>query len=73
MKERIIKCIEENGIEVCADGTILELNSLKFIATIVSLEDEFDIEFPDEYLTGEIMESIDSIYGIITNILCYKE
>ena len=73
MKEKIIKCIEENGMEVCADGTILDLNSLKFIATVISLEDEFDIEFPDEYLNAGNMETIDSIYGIIANILCYKD
>ena len=51
--QKIQNCLEENGIEVLNDGTLDNVDSISFISSIVSLEEEFNIEFPDEYLLIE--------------------
>lgn len=53
--QKIQNCLEENGIEVLNDGTLDNVDSISFISSIVSLEEEFNIEFPDEYLLIEKM------------------
>ena len=69
MRESVIRCVEECGVSIDSDGTIVDLDSFKFISLIITLEDEFDIEFPDEYLNAENMETVDSICDILSHIL----
>lgn len=63
--QKIQNCLEENGIEVLNDGTLDNVDSISFISSIVSLEEEFNIEFPDEYLLIEKMNNINNICLII--------
>ena len=44
-------------------------DSISFISSIVSLEEEFNIEFPDEYLLIEKMNNINNICLIIESLL----
>jgi acyl carrier protein len=70
--ERIKECIESNGIVINDDGTFDELDSIKFISSIVNIEQEFDIEIPDEYLLIETMSSFENIKTIICEVLQSK-
>ena len=63
--QKIQNCLEENGIEVLNDGTLDNVDSISFISSIVSLDEEFKIEFPDEYLLIEKMNNINYICLII--------
>ncbi|MBS5303551.1 MAG: hypothetical protein KHZ13_06395 [Firmicutes bacterium] len=67
--QKIQNCLEENGIEVLNDGTLDNVDSISFISSIVSLEEEFNIEFPDEYLLIEKMNNINNICLIIESLL----
>lgn len=67
--QKIQNCLEENGIEVLNDGTLDNVDSIRFISSIVSLEEEFNIEFPDEYLLIEKMNNINNICLIIESLL----
>lgn len=67
--QKIQNCLEENGIEVLNDGTLDNVDSISFISSIVSLEKEFNIEFPDEYLLIEKMNNINNICLIIESLL----
>lgn len=69
---RIQVCLEENGIEVDEDGTIHGVDSFGYISTIVSLENEFSIEFPDEYLNVELMTSLERFTEIARLIIQQK-
>ena len=51
------------------DGTLDNVDSISFISSIVSLEEEFNIEFPDEYLLIEKMNNINNICLIIESLL----
>ena len=67
--QKIQNWLEENGIEVLNDGTLDNVDSISFISSIVSLEEEFNIEFPDEYLLIEKMNNINNICLIIESLL----
>ena len=67
--QKIQNCLEENCIEVLNDGTLDNVDSISFISSIVSLEEEFNIEFPDEYLLIEKMNNINNICLIIESLL----
>jgi len=56
IEKRIQSLLEENGMEVAEDGTIFgEVDSFGYLSAIISLEEEFSIEFPDEYLNVELI------------------
>ncbi len=67
--DRAKECLEESGIIIYEDGTIEPMPSVSFVTAILSLEDEFDIEFPDEYLNFEIMQDLKHLGEAIQAIL----
>lgn len=58
------------------DLSLIGMDSMKFISVIVKLEELFKIEFPDEYLVIENMNTVhkfvDSVYSLITNATSEK-
>lgn len=72
MIERIRKCIEESGIDVLESGELDNVESINFISAIISMEQEFDIEFPDEYLLIDIMSNIENICYIVKQVIDNK-
>lgn len=73
ISERVIKCIEENGIIVLENGNFDNMESYNFISTIISIESEFDIEIPDEYLLMSTFCNLDNVVLIIEDILKDKK
>lgn len=73
VRETVERCLLENGIEVKSNGDFEEIDSVNFISFVVALEDNFDIEFPDEYLLSSNTKSINSICNIIEELLIYNE
>ena len=51
IKMRLIECFNRNGIEHISPST--EYDSLSFITTVVDIENEFGITFPDELLNAD--------------------
>lgn len=64
-RERIIKCIEESGIAVQEDGTMDSFNSVAFVSAILALEEEFQIEISEEYLSIDYMSTIEQVEEVI--------
>lgn len=64
IKERIIEMVEENGIEIGEEGVLENIDSLQFVSLLVSVEQEFDIEIPDEYLISDQVLDIESLVAI---------
>lgn len=73
VNQMILDCLEENGIEVLDDGKLDNVDSFAFISAIVSLEEVFNIEFPDEYLLIEKLSNIDNICIIVKRMLGIHE
>lgn len=69
IKERICKCLEEDGIELSNEGDLINVESINFISAIVSIEQEFDIEFPDNYLLFDTMSNIGDIEQIVKSLM----
>lgn len=72
--EKFISCV--NGLldiavsdsDYDTDLSSLGMDSIKFIKLIVLLENEYDIEFPDDALLFSEMNTINKIYGKLTDI-----
>ena len=71
VKKRLEKVFNENGLTIDLDNqsSILELDSLQIISLFVSIEDEFNMEIPDEFLTREVLSSFYDFYEMLLNIL----
>ena len=69
IKAKVIEIVEENGIEIDDSGSFDNIDSLKFISTLVSIQQAFNIEIPDEYLLGENSINIESLTAIVDNEL----
>jgi len=64
-KEKLINCLEESGIIVDEDGTLPDMESIMFITMVLSIEEQFGIEFPDDYLNTTYFGSVDDILNFI--------
>ena len=71
VKKRLEKVFNENGLTIDLDNqsSIHELDSLQIISLFVSIEDEFNMEIPDEFLTREVLSSFNDFYEMLLNIL----
>ena len=75
-QNRIIKCLEQVGlvIEEKSKTADFELSnyledSIVFIQFIVSLEEEFEIEFPDEYLLIDKLSSLSALSATMDSLI----
>lgn len=75
-KERIQQCLVEhlrmvastNDINPDVDLTTLGLTSMAATNLLIDLEDEFDVEFPDELLTPEVFRSVLTLEAAIDRL-----
>ena len=68
IKDKIEKILAENGIEIDDEGALLNVDSLGFISTIVGIEQEFDIEFPDEFLEIGKFDRVEDLVRVVTYV-----
>lgn len=61
--------VDPTGIGSDADLYELGLTSHASVNVMLALEDEFDVEFPDEALKKSTFASIDSIEAVIANLI----
>ena len=71
LQKKIIEILEDNGIYVSDDwDEELEFDSITFISTIVCLEEELNIEIPDNFLLFDNFKTlrlyIDNVYKILS-------
>lgn len=69
IEQRVYDCLEKNGIVILEDATFDNLDSINFISAIVDLESEFDIEFPDEYLSIELFSEFAQLVFTIKEMI----
>lgn len=74
VKSAIIEELENLGIiidhsEEDVDLLSMEIDSITFITFIVTLEERFKIQCPDEYLTMEVMNSLNGFSNLIYTLL----
>mgnify|MGYP000084806779 FL=1 len=70
--ERIIECFEKAGATVLESGEFENLDSIIFISAIINLESEFDIIFPDEYLTVVEIRNVSGLESMISMLLSHR-
>lgn len=67
IRDKVMEIISESGIEIGDDGVLENIDSLKFVSMLVSIEQEFAFEVPDEFLLMENIPNVDSISAMIEN------
>lgn len=69
MKDKILEIFRENGVFIeSSDYELeLELDSMQFVSIIVSLEDEFCMEIPSDYLSSEKLKTLKDFENVIMN------
>lgn len=77
VKHIVIEELENLGIIIDdsqndVDLLSMEIDSITFISFIVALEERFEIQFPDEYLTMEVMNSLNGFSELIYTLLLNK-
>lgn len=66
IKNDIVIIFEEYGFNVVDDEIIFEdIESLKFVSIVVSIEEHFNIRIPDNYIEIESIFSLNSIIDIV--------
>ena len=63
IKMRLIECFNRNGIEHISPST--EYDSLSLITTVVDIENEFGITFPDELLNADTFIDLETLTDIV--------
>lgn len=72
VKSRIFRVFESNGLDYADTDSLSETDSLAYISTIVGLENEFGIQFPDEVLAKNMFEDLPNLLLMVEN-LCSGE
>lgn len=71
IRERIIDCIQKVGLHASKEEFLIaeSISSVEFVSLLVELESEFSIEFPDYYISLDILESLDYLEKIILDLI----
>lgn len=68
IENKVINIFNENGVEIIDKNEPLpEMDSINYISILVSLEQEFDIEFSDDFLIMENQPNAQVFIDIIKN------
>lgn len=65
IKDKVQMICELNGVNINDVQELVEIDSLKYLSIITSLESEFHIEFPDEIVMKNCLENIDDLCEMI--------
>lgn len=70
MLEKILQAFDENGIYTDKDdlNAQLDMDSIQYVSLIVSLEDLFDINFPDDYLGDNVATTVNEFLAAVTEL-----
>lgn len=70
MMNNLIKTFERSGIYINVDDldSQLQIDSIEFISLIVSIEEEYEIIIPDEYLIFDRLNTVRKFYELIIQL-----
>ena len=71
IEERLNRIISENGNDIASNNINekLDIDSITFVSLIVEIENEFDIEIPDDYLLIEKLGTYSQFLDMIIDLL----
>ncbi len=64
----LIERREDNKVILCND-----IDSIQVISIIVEIEEKFQIEIPDTYLSANIMEDFDRLVDMVEELLAEQK
>lgn len=77
IKDGLYKIFDEaNLIEEREDNKVIlcnDIDSIQVISIIVEIEEKFQIEIPDTYLSANIMEDFDRLVDMVEELLAEQK
>lgn len=71
---KILKVFDSCGIEWKNDEINIDsIDSFIYISTLVELENEFNIDFPEQFLVDNIFSSLEGLTNIIFDLINEKQ
>ena len=65
IKAITLRIFEEIGVDITNQEAVNQMDSVQYVSALVGLEDEFNIQFPDEILVRNIFQEIDEFYEML--------
>lgn len=69
IREELLNILYELGIVVDNNGQLLDVDSILFITIIIRIEEKFNIIFPDDVLQLPLVNNINNLEIIVSNIM----
>ena len=66
---KILDIFDMMNIKADSDGDFTDIDSVAFVSLIVTIEETFNISFPDDLLYIDAVQSISNLEIIINNLL----
>ena len=70
IQKKVKKMFEENGLIIFPgeEDAALDLDSLRLISLVVAVENTFDVEVPDQYLSQAMLASYNDFCDLVTTL-----
>lgn len=70
VKERLINCLDNIGLFIEEDDSLKDVvnSSLLFISMIIEIEQEFNVEIPDDYLDMEKLSTLSDLERMVNEL-----
>lgn len=70
VREKVKNMFEENGLMIFPgeEDTPLDLDSLRLISLVVAVENTFDVEVPDQYLSQAMLASYNDFCDLVATL-----
>ncbi|MDY0278667.1 MAG: phosphopantetheine-binding protein [Acholeplasma sp.] len=68
IRDKICNIFADYGYDINDQNSLYEIDSLSNINIIIDIEDEFNIEIPDEYLDKKLLINISALESIIKSL-----
>lgn len=73
IKERILEIIQGFGYDTSDPDFYLNMDSVGYINSLVAIETEYDITFPDDAMAENIFISMDHCADLVRELINAKE
>ncbi|NMA85347.1 MAG: acyl carrier protein [Epulopiscium sp.] len=74
IREKVMECMEYTGIVIDSldsddiDMYEFGIDSLTFVSLIVTIEEELDIEIPDNFLQPKLLQSLNGFMSMVEQL-----
>lgn len=69
MKGKLLAIIDELGIVINENGDFDNMDSIMFVSMIIRIEEEFCITFPEDFFDFTLMNNVQQVEMVLSNLI----